>query len=106
MANGHAGRLTNGHARGAQHSATENADHAGRPPIAASDAADQEEHLEQQAQPPSDAAPGEDVFLEHEPNPSKARALESSLWEVASLRNHYCTQVRWCPSHGIVVHKL
>mmetsp|Transcript_8253 Transcript_8253/g.24903 ORF Transcript_8253/g.24903 Transcript_8253/m.24903 type:complete len:158 (-) Transcript_8253:592-1065(-) len=36
---------------------------------------------------------GEDVFDEHEQDPSKCRAVESSLWEVLRLRNHYCPQV-------------
>jgi U3 small nucleolar RNA-associated protein 19 len=36
---------------------------------------------------------GLDVFDEHEPDPSKCRAVESSLWEVQRLRNHYCPQV-------------
>lgn len=39
-------------------------------------------------------APGVDVYDENEPDPAKSRAVESSLWELAALRNHYCPQVR------------
>ena len=34
-----------------------------------------------------------DVFLGEEGDPVKSRAIESSLWEVESLRNHFCPQV-------------
>ncbi|KXZ55062.1 hypothetical protein GPECTOR_3g22 [Gonium pectorale] len=37
--------------------------------------------------------PGVDVYDESEPDPAKSRAVESSLWEVEALRNHYCPQV-------------
>ena len=37
---------------------------------------------------------GLDVFDETEEDPSKTRAVESSLWELYCLRNHYCPQVR------------
>ena len=40
---------------------------------------------------------GEDVFDETQEDPAKSRAVESSLWELQCLRNHYCPQV-W--SHG------
>ena len=32
---------------------------------------------------------GQDVFDEHETDPAKCRAIESSLWELDSLRHHY-----------------
>jgi U3 small nucleolar RNA-associated protein 19 len=35
----------------------------------------------------------EDVFVLDEDDPTKCRALESSLWEIKSLRNHYCADV-------------
>ena len=96
VANGHASRLANGHAHGPQPPAPGDAQRAGRPPDAAFETADQVEHPEQQPQPPQppqpDATAGVDLFVEDEPDPAKARALESSLWEVASLRNHYCQQ--------------
>ena len=37
---------------------------------------------------------GVDVYVEEAADPSQSRALESSLWEVDSLRNHYCPQAR------------
>lgn len=36
---------------------------------------------------------GRDVFDPAEQDPGKCRAVESSLWEVSCLRNHYCAQV-------------
>lgn len=36
---------------------------------------------------------GVDVYDENETDPAKSRAVESSLWELAALRNHYCPQV-------------
>eukprot|EP00775_Hariotina_reticulata_P011229 gene11229-11378_t len=36
---------------------------------------------------------GLDVYDEAEADPAKSRAVESSLWELAALRNHYCPQV-------------
>ncbi|WIA11201.1 hypothetical protein OEZ85_011328 [Tetradesmus obliquus] len=39
------------------------------------------------------AAAGRDVYDEAQPDPAKSRAVESSLWELAALRNHYCPQV-------------
>ncbi|KAG2424155.1 hypothetical protein HXX76_014688 [Chlamydomonas incerta] len=39
------------------------------------------------------AGAGVDVYDEAEPDPAKSRAVESSLWEVEALRNHYCPQV-------------
>eukprot|EP00198_Chlamydomonas_reinhardtii_P010868 XP_001700205.1 predicted protein [Chlamydomonas reinhardtii] len=38
------------------------------------------------------AAAGVDVYDEAEPDPARSRAVESSLWEVEALRNHYCPQ--------------
>jgi hypothetical protein len=38
--------------------------------------------------------PGEDPYLEDEGDPAQSRAVESSLWEMETLRNHYCPQVR------------
>ncbi len=32
---------------------------------------------------------GQDVFDEHEADPAKCRAIESSLWELESLKHHY-----------------
>jgi U3 small nucleolar RNA-associated protein 19 len=43
----------------------------------------------------SDAV-GVDVYDASEPDPAKSRAVESSLWEVAALRNHYSPQVCVC----------
>lgn len=37
----------------------------------------------------SSACVGQDVFDEHEADPAKCRAIESSLWELESLRHHY-----------------
>ncbi len=34
-------------------------------------------------------AVGQDVFDKHEADPAKCRAIESSLWELESLRHHY-----------------
>ena len=36
---------------------------------------------------------GVDVYSVTDDNPAKSRAIESSLWEVEALRNHYCPQV-------------
>jgi U3 small nucleolar RNA-associated protein 19 len=36
---------------------------------------------------------GADPFLETENDPLKTRAAESSLWELATLKNHYCPSV-------------
>lgn len=43
--------------------------------------------------------PGTDVYDAAEDDPGKSRAIESSLWEIESLRNHYCPQVCNCISH-------
>lgn len=42
---------------------------------------------------------GEDVFDENEVDPAKCRAIESSLWELESLRHHYYHAVwaSWLP---------
>ena len=40
------------------------------------------------------ASTGQDVFDLYEPDPSKSRAVESSLWELGFFCNHYCPQVR------------
>ena len=37
---------------------------------------------------------GVDVYVEEATDPALSRALENSLWEVDSLRNHYCPQAR------------
>ena len=37
---------------------------------------------------------GVDVYVEEAADPGESRAVESSLWEVDSLRNHYCPQAR------------
>lgn len=44
----------------------------------------------------SAAAPalGVDPFIEGEHDPGASRAVESSLWELSALRQHYCPQVR------------
>ena len=97
IANGRGPRLANGHADGAQQSAAERAQPAGRPPDAALAVADRAVQPEQQRPAQQDSVAGADVFIEHERDPAKARALESSLWEVASLRNHYCPHVRPFP---------
>ena len=41
----------------------------------------------------SKAGPGVDVYDETQEDPAKSRAVESSLWELSCLRNHYCPQV-------------
>jgi U3 small nucleolar RNA-associated protein 19 len=38
-------------------------------------------------------AAGVDVYDPSEPDPAKSRAVESSLWELEALRNHYSPQV-------------
>ena len=44
---------------------------------------------------------GVDLYVEDAADPALSRALETSLWEVDSLRNHYCPQARpallWWP---------
>ena len=42
---------------------------------------------------PDAPQPGRDPYDENEPDPAKSQALASSLWEVESLREHYCPQV-------------
>ncbi len=37
---------------------------------------------------------GQDPYEFGEEDPAESRAIESSLWELDSLRNHYCPQVR------------
>ncbi len=37
---------------------------------------------------------GQDVFDMSQEDPAKSRAVESSLWELACLRSHYCPQAR------------
>ena len=39
------------------------------------------------------AGPGHDPYLAEEEDPAESRAIESSLWEMDSLRNHYAPQV-------------
>lgn len=41
----------------------------------------------------SESRLGVDLYDEMESDPAKCRAVESSLWEVEALRNHYCPQV-------------
>eukprot|EP00983_Pelagomonas_calceolata_P051047 1142239-Pelagomonas_calceolata.AAC.2 len=36
---------------------------------------------------------GSDPYDPQEEDPAKTRAVESSLWELQALRNHYCPQV-------------
>lgn len=36
---------------------------------------------------------GQDPYNIAEEDPAQSRALDSSLWELDSLRNHYCPQV-------------
>eukprot|EP00882_Tetradesmus_deserticola_P018100 GHRQ01019424.1.p1 GENE.GHRQ01019424.1~~GHRQ01019424.1.p1 ORF type:complete len:181 (+),score=59.66 GHRQ01019424.1:556-1098(+) len=36
---------------------------------------------------------GVDVFEQAQADPAQSRAVESSFWELAALRNHYCPQV-------------
>ena len=40
---------------------------------------------------------GKDVFLMEDPDPASSRAIESSLWEVKTLGNHYYYQVQAGP---------
>lgn len=44
---------------------------------------------------------GVDVYDPSEPDPAKSRAVESSLWELEALRNHYSPQVRCTNSWGL-----
>ena len=90
--NGRAGRVQNGHNHSGQQAATEQAQQSGRPPDATQEDADGAADVEQHSGPKSDSPAGVDPYLENEPDPAKARALESSLWEIDSLRNHYCLQ--------------
>ena len=85
--NGHAHDAANGHARVSPQSGASNAE------LAVAAAAFPNTSAEQCTPVTCAAGIGEDVFLEDESDPAKSRALESSLWEVASLRNHYCPQV-------------
>lgn len=41
---------------------------------------------------------GQDVFDEDEADPAKCRAIESSLWELESLRHHYYHAVSYIPA--------
>lgn len=43
--------------------------------------------------PEVDEEEGNDPFLENEKDPAKTQALDSSLWELKSLSNHYYNQV-------------
>ena len=36
---------------------------------------------------------GVDPYDANEEDPAKSKAVESSLWELQALRNHYCPQV-------------
>ncbi|GLC39601.1 hypothetical protein PLESTB_000808400 [Pleodorina starrii] len=47
----------------------------------------------QQTAAAAGSGPGVDPYNEVEADPAKSRAVESSLWEVEALRNHYCPQV-------------
>ena len=40
---------------------------------------------------------GSDPYLDNEADPANSRAIESSLWEVKSLCNHYYVQARLLP---------
>ncbi len=39
---------------------------------------------------------GQDPYNFAEEAPAESRAIDSSLWELDSLRNHYCPQVGTC----------
>ena len=43
---------------------------------------------------------GQDVFDEHEADPAKCRAIESSLWELESLRHHWYHAVSYIHAQG------
>ena len=50
--------------------------------------------LDGQASGPAAEVTGrQDPYREAEQDPAQAQALDSSLWEVQVLRNHYCPQV-------------
>lgn len=100
--NGHAHHSTNGHAGSPSVSEEQNVELAEKSAAAADEAVS----TEQVASASSAVKIGEDVFREDEQDPSKSRALESSLWEVASLRNHYCPQVMNAPAQENTEHKL
>lgn len=95
--NGHAHHATNGHMGSTSESEEQNVELAEKSAAGADEAAS----TEQVVSAPSAVKIGEDVFREDEQDPSKSRALESSLWEVASLRNHYCPQVTTVQIHEI-----
>ena len=92
--------MTNGHAHDSSHDAdssdAEEAVTAGdTPPQTAEDRGAQAAAATATAAAAGGAVQaGEDVFDETEPDPAKCRAIESSLWEVESLRHHYYHTVR------------
>ena len=91
--------MTNGHARGTTHdvdsSDAEEADIAvDVPPGTAEDRGAQAAASTATATATAigvggEVQAGEDVFDESELDPAKCRAIESSLWELESLRHHY-----------------
>jgi hypothetical protein len=47
---------------------------------------------------------GVDPYDANEEDPAKSKAVESSLWELQALRNHYCPQVgceEWTRGMGV-----
>ena len=59
----------------------------------AAEAEEQEVQAQGSASGHQQMAAGVDVYSVTEDDPAKSRAIESSLWEVEALRNHYCPQV-------------
>lgn len=53
----------------------------------------------------AEEAAGVDLYSDTAADPAHSRAIESSLWELDSLRNHYCPQViavgRVCASSSV-----
>ena len=100
--NGIPDAMTNGHSHDSSDASSSQLDPDSSDGDAPDTATDQKRHLnglEAQASAGaavdgSSAGIGEDVFDEHEADPAKCRAIESSLWELDSLRHHYYHTVR------------
>lgn len=49
--------------------------------------------IDQPVNPEAGSSSGEDPYLEAESDPASSRAIESSLWEIETLTNHFYPQV-------------
>lgn len=91
--------MTNGHSKGTHNDESSDASKsqaseddssdAEAPDGAADNAAHGVSLQIQEASTGGEVGVGQDIFDEHEPDPAKCRAIESSLWELESLRQHY-----------------